>query len=65
MPLITKYNPNIKWGKQHVEVVLMSWDYSRTFILDFGGNCRGFSLFGWPPTRFMIKFVIVKMAVWF
>lgn len=44
MTLIRKYSPNTKWGKQHVEVVLMQWDYSTTYKVDIGGNCTGFGV---------------------
>lgn len=40
-PLIREYSPNIEWGKQHVEIVLMAWGYSRTFEIDVGGNRTG------------------------
>jgi hypothetical protein len=42
--MITNYNPNIRWGKQHVEIVLMQWDYKKSFTVDIGGNCIGFDV---------------------
>jgi hypothetical protein len=32
--MISDYNPNIEWGKQRVEIVLMQWAYKATFTLD-------------------------------
>lgn len=43
-PLINEYSPNIRWGKQHVEIVLMRWGYSESFTVDVGGNCTGFDV---------------------
>jgi hypothetical protein len=42
--VIKEYSPNIKWGHQHVEVVLMQWGYSKTIKVDVGGNCHGMSV---------------------
>lgn len=42
--MIPEYNPNIKWGKQHVEIVLKQWDYSKTITVSVGGNCTGFDV---------------------
>lgn len=44
--MIESYSPNIKWGKQHVEIVLMQWGYSEKFTVDVGGNCTGFDVLG-------------------
>lgn len=40
--MIAEYSPNIKWGKQSVEIVLMAWRYKAAFILEIGGNSTGF-----------------------
>lgn len=42
--MINEYNPNIRWGKQRVEVTLMQWGYSKKFTVDIGGNCTGFDV---------------------
>lgn len=39
--MIAEYSPNIRWGKQHVEVTLMQWGYTKKFTVDVGGNCIG------------------------
>jgi hypothetical protein len=40
--MINEYSPNIEWGKQAVEIVLMQWAYKATFTMEVGGNCTGF-----------------------
>lgn len=42
--IIADNNPNNKWGKHVVEVVLKQWKYHRTFTLRIGGNCNGFDV---------------------
>jgi len=42
--MIERYSPNIRWGKQHVEITLMQWDYSAKFTVDVGGNCTGLTV---------------------
>lgn len=38
------YDPNIRWAKQTVEIVIQQWDYTATFTVEVGGNCTGFSV---------------------
>lgn len=42
--MITEYSPNIAWGKQKVEIVLMQWAYSKKIEVEIGGNCTGLSV---------------------
>lgn len=42
--MIKEYSPNIEWGKQKVEIVLMQWGYKGKFAVEVGGNCRGMSV---------------------
>lgn len=42
--MIKNYSPNIRWGKQHVELTLMQWDYKKVITVDVGGNCTGFDV---------------------
>ena len=42
--MIAEYSPNIAWGKQRVEIVLMQWAYSKKVEVEIGGNCTGFSV---------------------
>lgn len=41
MTIIKEYSPNIRWGKQIVEIVLKQWAYSKKFTVEVGGNCTG------------------------
>ncbi|MFZ5739624.1 MAG: DUF5406 family protein [Pseudomonadota bacterium] len=43
-PVIGAYSPNIRWGRQMVEVQLKQWDYAAEFIVGIGGNCIGFDV---------------------
>lgn len=40
-PIIAEYSPNIRWGKQHVEIILKQWKYESRFVKQIGGNCTG------------------------
>lgn len=40
-PVIADYSPNIRWGKQHVEIILKQWRYEARFVELVGGNCTG------------------------
>lgn len=42
--LIAEYSPNIRWGQQHVEIVLKQWEYERTYVEKVGGNCHGLTI---------------------
>lgn len=42
--LVANYSPNIRWGKQIIEIIVMQWEYKATFIQKVGGNCRGLSV---------------------
>lgn len=42
--IIREYSPNIQWGKQQVEIVLMQWGYRESFKIFVGGNCHGLSV---------------------
>lgn len=44
-PIIDNHSPNIRWGKQVLEVTLKSWAYAKTFTVRVGGNCHGFDIF--------------------
>lgn len=44
MTIIAEYSPNIRWGQQHIELVLKQWAYAATFVIDVGGNCTGFGV---------------------
>jgi hypothetical protein len=40
-PVIADYDPNLRWGEQHVEIVLKQWAHETTQIVKIGGNTRG------------------------
>ncbi|MFT4098452.1 MAG: DUF5406 family protein [Rhodoblastus sp.] len=42
--IIAHYSPNIRWGKQKVEIVFKAWDYYVTAYVEIGGNCLGHSV---------------------
>lgn len=42
--MITKYDPNIYWSRQEVEITLMQWDYSAKFKVETGGNVQGWDI---------------------
>lgn len=44
MNSISKYDPNIYWSKQEVEVTLMRWDYSAKIKVETGGNVKGWDI---------------------
>lgn len=41
--LIKDHDPNIRWGKKKIEVIVQQWDFRKTFITEVGGNCVGFT----------------------
>lgn len=43
--MINYVDPNIRWASKKIEVVLMQWAYSKTFVVEVGGNCSGFTNF--------------------
>lgn len=47
--IIAQYSPNIRWGKQHVEITLALWDYATTHVVLIGGNTRGLSVLEYAP----------------
>lgn len=42
--LIENNNPNNRWGKSVVEIILKQWRYEKAFTIHVGGNCRGFDV---------------------
>lgn len=43
-PVIAEYSPNIEWGRQKVAVMIKQWAYSKTLLVEVGGNCNGFNI---------------------
>jgi hypothetical protein len=41
--LIKNFDPNVRWGRKKVEVILQQWEYRKTFIMEHGGNTVGYS----------------------
>ena len=42
--IIAEYDPNLREGRQHVEVVLKVWAYEARHVVTVGGNCLGFEV---------------------